>query len=134
MIRQLVIVLLAAIVLSACGSKQESHSGHEMNMGMSESDMIQVDLVLPAEVKIKEEATFTAHVMKDGKPVTDAEKVEFEWWLGEGEHQKQVVSHSANGNYVFKQTFDQPGTYTIISHVQVADMHSMPKKSFEVKE
>ncbi|WP_148277779.1 FixH family protein [Paenibacillus popilliae] len=111
------------------------HSGHEAH-GQDEAvpDLIKVDLQVPTEVKVNELATITARVTQNDQAVDDADKVEFEYWLkGEEQHQQAEGSFTQDGTYQIERTFDKAGTYNVISHVTARDMHSMPKKQFEVK-
>ncbi|WP_028545434.1 FixH family protein [Paenibacillus taiwanensis] len=132
-------ILILALITGCSNDKgtNSSHEGHSMGMDIEalggQMDLIAVELQIPEQVKVNEPAVFTAHVTLQEKPINDAEKVEFEWWLEGAEHQKKVVGVKADGNYELEQTFTVPGKYTIISHVSANGMHSMPKKSFEVK-
>lgn len=128
-----VMLLISVAIIAGCSNEHQGHDNMDMNMGMSTSDLIKVELHVPRDIQVNQQVTFTAHVSQDDKDVVDADKVEFEWWIEGGEHHKAEVKHSADGDYVLEQTFEEPGTYTIISHVTVKSMHSMPKKTFEVK-
>ncbi|MCG7407175.1 FixH family protein [Paenibacillus sp. ACRRX] len=132
--------MLVLALITGCSNDKgtnSSHEGHSMEMETQatggQMELIAVELKIPENIKVNEPAVFTAHVTLKEQPINDAEKVEFEWWLEGAEHQKREVSVKADGNYELEQTFDQPGKYTIISHVSANGMHSMPKKSFEVK-
>ena len=61
----------------------------------------------------------------------DADKVTFEIWRSKDEkHEKIDVTHAEDGIYRLEKSFQQEGTYYIISHVTARDMHNMPKKEF----
>jgi len=123
---------ITAFLITGC-SNEGTHNGHDMSqMEMGEVELIHVELQVPDQAKANETLTIVAVVTQDGEAVTDADLVEFEWWLEGEEHQKIEVQHTSDGKYEFTQTFDKPGKYTIISHVTVGAMHSMPNKTFEV--
>lgn len=135
------------IFAAGCGngnSNDGEHAGHNGSGDHSEHaehgqdgtipDLIKVDLQVPAEVKANEPVTITARVTQNNQAVDDADKVEFEYWLeGEEQHERAEGSFTQDGTYQFEHTFDKAGTYNVISHVTARDMHSMPKKQFEVK-
>jgi hypothetical protein len=59
--------------------------------------------------------------------------VKFEIWRAHDEnHEKVEIKHAENGIYRLERTFEQEGTYYIISHVTARDMHNMPKKEFVI--
>lgn len=124
-------LLFISALLTGCGNEHQAHD--DMDMSMNASDMIKVELHVPDNIQVNQQTAFTAHVSQDNKDVIDADKVEFEWWIEGGDHQKAEVKHTSNGEYVLEQQFEEAGQYTIISHVTVGAMHSMPKKEFEVK-
>lgn len=133
-----VVMILVASLLTGCGSKdaqQDSGNHDEHNMQEGAVELISVELKVPTDIRVQEEATFEAVVTLKDKPVKEAEKVEFEYWMeGDETHQKEKAVTGGDGVYVLKHTFDKPGKYTIISHVSAEGMHSMPKKEFDVKE
>lgn len=124
-------LLFVIALIAGCSNEHNAHES--MDMHMSTSDLIKVELHVPSDIQVNQQVSFKAHVTQENQDVSDADKVEFEWWIDGGEHQLAEVKHSSNGEYVFEQSFKEPGTYTIISHVTVDSMHSMPKKTFEVK-
>ncbi|SMG25003.1 FixH family protein [Paenibacillus aquistagni] len=133
-----VALLVAASLLAGCSgnnaSQGSNHAGHNMQED-GEIAMISVELKVPDEIRVHEEATFEAVVTLKDKPIEKAEKVEFEYWKeGDETHQKEEAVSGGEGVFQLKHAFDQPGKYTIISHVSAEGMHSMPKKEFEVKE
>lgn len=92
--------------------------------------------VTPDSVQIGEKVTFTATVTHQEQSVDDADEVTFEFWREddtEGKHSQVTVTSAGDGTYVLEQSFDQPGTYKVISHVTARDQHSMPSKSFIVQ-
>ncbi|WP_018752847.1 FixH family protein [Paenibacillus sanguinis] len=97
---------------------------------------IQVQIqVTPDSVRVGETVTFTATVTHNEERINDADEVAFEFWREddtEEEHSQITVTSAGDGTYVLEQSFDQPGTYKVISHVTARDQHSMPSKSFIV--
>ncbi|MBN3527481.1 FixH family protein [Paenibacillus apiarius] len=117
------------------GAMHEGHGEHgAANADGSIPDMINVELKVPDEIKANEPVVISARVTQSDKAVDDADKVEFEYWMeGEEQHQKSEGKLKEDGTYQMEHIFDKPGTYNVISHVTARDMHSMPKKAFEVK-
>lgn len=91
--------------------------------------------VSPEKGEINEEMTFEATVTYGDEFVTDADEVLFEIWRAhDEEHEKLAIEHAENGIYRLQKSFDQEGTYYIISHVTAKDMHNMPKREFVIGE
>lgn len=44
-----------------------------------------------------------------------------------------TAEHSENGEYVVEFTFDEAGTYTVISHVDAFSLHTMPSEEVIVE-
>ncbi|WP_258276684.1 FixH family protein [Paenibacillus sp. SC116] len=134
--------IVAMTLLAGCAnddgaSKEKDHSAHAKQQADSSAPAaklipIQVDLTVPETVTANEEVTIIARVTQKEAAVDDA-KVVFEWWLDGEEHLRNEGKWSEDGKYEFTHTFDKPGTYTVISHVDARDLHSMPKKEFKVK-
>ncbi|WP_028593650.1 FixH family protein [Paenibacillus assamensis] len=139
----MVVVIVAMALLAGCSSegetgKEKQHSAHtkqqtDSSLPAAKLIPIQVDLTVPEPVKVNEEVTIIARVTQKEAAVDDA-KVVFEWWLDGEEHQRYEGKWSEDGKYEFIHAFDKPGTYTVISHVDARDLHSMPKKEFKVKQ
>ena len=121
-------LLMAAGILSACANEPEKTVSKE------ELPFLEVDLQIdPEQAEMGEEVIFTAHVTYDGKPVTDADEVEFEIWRSQSEtHEKREVSHKKDGIYELGMDFTEEGTYYVYAHVTAKDMHNMPKKEFVI--
>lgn len=96
--------------------------------------MLNVDLSIhPEKGKVNQPITFEAKVTQGSENVNDADEVIFEIWRSKAEkHEKILVKHAKNGVYSLKKTFDQEGTYYIISHVTARGMHNMPEKEFVI--
>lgn len=95
--------------------------------------MIKVDLQVPEEAKVNEVTTISARVTQNDTAVNNAEKVEFELWLDETDHEKITGKLLQDGTYQIDKKFGKAGTYFVICHVTARSMHAMPKKKFQVK-
>jgi hypothetical protein len=117
------VVLLLLVGLSGCSEEKAEHKLPEM---------IEVVLtVTPETGQVNEPVTFEAKVTQGEENVEDAKEVKFEIWRANDEnHEKIEIEHAENGIYRLEKTFEQEGTYYIISHVTARDMHNMPKKEF----
>ncbi|WLR56755.1 FixH family protein [Mesobacillus subterraneus] len=122
------LVLLMAVLLSllaAACAKQEIEE---------EPQFLEVELTAnPEKAQLNEEVTFEAKVTYGTEEVKDADEVKFEIWRSKAEeHEKIVVEHDENGIYRLKKSFNEEGTYYIMSHVTARRMHNMPKIEFVV--
>ena len=127
-------MLLAGLTLAACSDEGEDHG--DMNHDSPSSDEIrslEVDLQTPESIQSGEAAEFTAHVTSNEEDVTDADQVMFEVLQGEESMEMIEVEHSENGEYVFEYTFDEPGEYSVIAHVDAYQLHTMPEESVTVE-
>ncbi|PLS01585.1 FixH family protein [Neobacillus cucumis] len=121
----MLMVLLSLSLVVSC-SKQEENKG-EM------PEMVEVNLsVSPNPGEQNKPIIFEAKVTQGKEKINDAD-VTFEVWRSkDAKHEKITVKHSEDGIYRLEKTFQQEGTYYIISHVTARDMHNMPKKEFTV--
>ncbi|ULT55298.1 FixH family protein [Neobacillus drentensis] len=119
-----IVTLFLGLVVSC--SKQEDRTGDMPKM-------VDVNLsVNPNPGEPNKPITFEAKVTQGKEKINDAE-VTFEVWRSKDtKHEKIAVKHSEDGVYRLEKTFQQEGTYYIISHVTARDMHNMPKKEFTV--
>ncbi|CAD2079149.1 hypothetical protein GCM10007275_10670 [Jeotgalicoccus coquinae] len=127
------VMLLAGLTLAAC-SEEENHD--DMNHDSPSSDEIrslEVDLQTPESVQSGEAAEFTAHVTSNEEDVTDADQVMFEVLKDDESMEMVEVEHSENGEYVFEYTFEEPGEYSVIAHVDAFQLHTMPEESVTVE-
>lgn len=125
-IKTLLLALLASVFLAACGDGESE----EMNHDAPESDEVRtldVELFTPDHIASGETAEMTAHVTSNDEDVTDADHVMFEIQDGNEETVEEIVAeHSENGEYTVEFTFEEAGTYTVISHVDAFSLHTMP--------
>jgi len=129
-------ILLIALLSGCSGSKEGmNHEGMNMDMDMGEDAMnpIKVEIILPEQISANKDVVLQAKVTQTDKPVDDAKEVMFELWRGEEpEHEKIEAKLTNDGVYQIDKQFTESGEYTMIAHVTARDMHSMPKKTFEV--
>jgi hypothetical protein len=121
----LMVSVLLLMVLASCNNETSSNQ---------EPRMVNVELsASPKTGKINEPMTFEAKVTQGKEKVNDADEVVFEIWRSKDEkHEKFEIKHPRNGIYSLKKSFQQEGTYYIVSHVTARGIHNMPKKEFIV--
>lgn len=97
-------------------------------------EMLNVDLsIQPAKAEVNQPIVFEAKVTQGSEKVNDADEVKFEIWRAKDpNHEKIDIKNPKNGVYRLEKSFQQEGTYYIISHVTARSMHNMPKKEFVV--
>lgn len=131
MSRKIVILpfmLILALMLTACG---DSGSGHHEELVME--DPIKVELTLSGDTAAAgEKIMMKAKVTQSGKPVEDADKVEFELRHEDGVNETIPVKHAGDGVYALEKVMGEPGKYKVISHVTARGQHSMPIKELNV--
>jgi hypothetical protein len=122
----LIVSLILLSALASCNTNKNSSSG--------EPKMLDVNLsVKPDTGKVGEPITFEAKVTQGNENVNDADDVVFEIWRSKDpNHEKTTIRHPKKGIYQLQKSFQQEGTYYIISHVTARGMHNMPKKEFVV--
>ncbi|TWE06055.1 YtkA-like protein [Neobacillus bataviensis] len=126
--RKIVLILITILSLSvavSCSNEQE-------NTG-DMPEMVDVNLsVKPNPGEANKPIIFEAKVTQGKEKINDAE-VTFEVWRSKDpNHEKIALKHAEDGVYRLEKTFQQEGTYYIISHVTARDMHNMPKKEFTI--
>lgn len=121
-------VVLAIVFLAGCANAFESEG--------EEPVFLEVDLsVQPQEAEPGDPIVFEAKVTYGEENVTDADDVKFEIWRAHAEdHDVIRVEHAENGIYRLKESFQEEGTYYVISHVTGRNMHNMPKEEFIIGE
>jgi hypothetical protein len=94
--------------------------------------MLNVDLsITPEKGEVNQTVTFNAKVTQGKEKVNDADEVTFEIWRSmDPNHEKIEIKQPEDGDYSLTKTFQQEGTYYIISHVTARGMHNMSKKEF----
>lgn len=123
-------MVLMAVALAACNDSKADPNEDVM----AEPILVELSLT-PDSIKAGEKVLIQAKVTQAGSPVEDANEVEFEVKMeGGGVQAKVPVKHDQDGVYQMERTFDEAGTYQIISHVTARGMHSMPLKELTVTE
>ncbi|MFB9859581.1 FixH family protein [Salinicoccus siamensis] len=122
------------LLLSACGGGADDDHGmsHENSSG-DEIKSLEASLEVPETVEAGETAEFIAHVTSNDEDVTDADKVVFEVKKDEESIEKIEAEHSEAGAYMIDYTFDEPGDYVVISHVDAFSLHTMPQEEVTVE-
>ena len=130
----IIMAMISLFVVIGCNSDQSNHEG--MNMGNNDSlTPILVELsIQPEQVKVNDKIMIEVLVTRNNKQVTDANKVLIEFVPSNegGTHIEMEATHVGDGKYVIETSLDQADTYSVISHVTVGAMHSMPKKELIV--
>ncbi|MCM3724232.1 FixH family protein [Neobacillus cucumis] len=126
--RKIVLMLITILSLSvavSCSNKQEKTDDMP--------EMVDVNLsVKPNPGEANKPIIFEAKVTQGKEKINDAE-VTFEVWRSKDpNHEKIALKHAEDGVYRLEKTFQQEGTYYIISHVTARDMHNMPMKEFTI--
>ncbi|MBM7553728.1 FixH family protein [Thalassobacillus pellis] len=90
-------------------------------------------LVTDKKWKASEESTLTAHVQKEGQPLTGA-KVQFE--IASEQLDKHIfidATEGRGGEYKASYNFPSPGTYTIKTHYVKESLHGHQEDTIEVE-
>ncbi|MGI8314865.1 FixH family protein [Halobacillus mangrovi] len=131
-------ITVLILLLAACGTsegEQDTTQGEETTEDSLTPPEVEVQFEEP--LPVNEETTIKAVVTQGDKKVGDAEYVEFEIWNdanGEDSSEKVKASHTSDGVYEASYTFKEEGTYQVIAHTQVGDLHTMPQKEVTVGE
>ncbi len=132
-IKPLLLAVFASVFLAACGDGADD----EMNHDAPESDemrTLDVELFTPDHIMSGETVEMTAHVTSNDEDVTEADHVMFEIQDENEETLEEITAeHSENGEYTVEYTFDETGTYTVISHVDAFSLHTMPSSEVIVE-
>lgn len=122
------VLMTVVFLMAACASQEEENPSAE------DIPFLEVNLTVnPDKVEIAEKVLFEAAVSFGGKPVENADKVNFEIWRSKSEnHEKIEIEHAEDGIYRLEKSFDEEGTYYIYAHVTAEGMHNMPKKGFTI--
>ncbi|MBT2758780.1 FixH family protein [Mesobacillus foraminis] len=116
------------IILTGCSQEQPKEA--------EIPELVEVTInISPNPVVSNEETTIEAHISQGKDKVNDADDVTFEIWRdGEKDHEKiEAKGIGKDGIYSISKTFEEPGKYFVIAHVNARDMHTMPQQDFTVK-
>ncbi|WP_226585001.1 FixH family protein [Halobacillus litoralis] len=123
---------LICLFITACSSEEKTPSSEDENT----AEIPEVEVTFEqTPLPVNKETTIKAKVTQGGEPVTEASYVKFEIWKNsKGQDSSETIEaqHEASGIYKIKQTFNEEGTYQIIAHTQVDDLHVMPQKEVTV--
>lgn len=126
-LKSLLLGVFASVLLVGCGNGEESG---EMDHDAPESDelrTLEVELAAPDHIMAGDTEVLTAYITSNDEDVTDADRVMFEIQDEDGETVEEIdAEHSGSGEYTVEYTFEEPGTYTVISHVDAYSLHTMP--------
>lgn len=125
--------VLALGIMGGCGNEEETAEMHHDHPSEDEVRSLEVDLEVPETAEAGETVEFTAHVHSNGEDVPDADTVMFEVLQDEESLEMIEAEHSENGNYTIEHTFDEAGTYIVISHVDAFQLHTMPQSEITVE-
>ncbi|AKG73196.1 FixH family protein [Salinicoccus halodurans] len=136
-LKMLMTAMFAGVMmLAACGNdvNTENKDYGSQEEGDDEIRSLEVDLEVPETAEAGDTAEFTAHVHSNGEDVTDADKVRFEVLDADGESLDMIeAEHSEDGLYTIEYTFEETGDFTVISHVDAFQLHTMPEKQVTVE-
>ncbi len=128
--------IVLAAGLAACGddNADTANEGEHGDMEAGEGVYpLEVDLELPESAAAGEEVTIRAKVTMNEEIVDDANEVEFEIEDGSGESEWIDGEFDGDEYYIIEKSFDEPGTYSVTSHVTAREQHTMPKKEITVE-
>lgn len=132
----LTVIFTGALLMTACGNDVNTEN-KDYGSEEEEDEEIQsldVDLKVPENAKAGNTVEFTAHVHSNGEDVTDADKVRFEVLDAEDNSLDMIeAEHSENGLYTIEYSFEESGDFTVISHVDAFQLHTMPEKQITVE-
>ncbi|MBM7648680.1 hypothetical protein JOC78_001626 [Bacillus ectoiniformans] len=94
---------------------------------------LDVKIQMPEEIVPNQEVKVEAHVTQGDKKVEDASEVKFEVFKS-GVKETEMIKgeHQGEGIYSMNKVFEEEGSYSVVAHVTARDLHSMPKKDFQV--
>jgi ABC-type glycerol-3-phosphate transport system substrate-binding protein len=124
--RLIFISFVSVLVLASCSSQKEKQS--------TMPKMLDVNLAIsPQKAVVNQSITFEATVTQGKERVNDADEVTFEIWRSKDpNHERIDIKKGKNGVYSLTKTFQQDGTYYVISHITARGLHNMPKKEFVI--
>ncbi|MEQ6376106.1 FixH family protein [Bacillaceae bacterium S4-13-56] len=128
-----VIVLFFSITVAGCGnSSDQGNSNGEDHEGVPQR--LEVELTVPESVRMNEDILVEAHVTQGDEAVNDASEVKFEVKNVETEKSQSFEGEFVeNGKYSATIQIEEPGTYTVTSHVTARGLHTMPSKELVVE-
>lgn len=121
---KILLTIVISLSLFACSNELDE----------DELKSLDVELETPTEnISTNQMAEFTAYVSSNGEAVENADEVMFEILDGEESLDMIEAESKENGLYTIEYLFDSPGEYTVISHVEAFQLHTMPQKNVTVE-
>jgi hypothetical protein len=135
--RKFLLSILLLLIMCACSvSNDENNTSSQNDQTNAAAELPEVEVEIEHEpIPANEETTIKAMVTQGDEPVPDAKYVKFEIWNNQDGQDASVMleaEHVESGNYKIEYTFEKEGTYQIIAHTQVDDLHTMPQKEVVV--
>ncbi|SFK22197.1 YtkA-like [Halobacillus dabanensis] len=135
--KKILLSILLLILMSACsGNNEENNTSDQTDQTNAATELPEVEVEFEHEpIPVNEETTIKAMVTQGDEPVPDAKYVEFEIWStqdGQDTSETLEAKHVEAGSYEIQYTFEKEGTYQVIAHTQVDDLHTMPQKEVNV--
>lgn len=125
-------LVLTAVVLVACGSGSNDEDDDLL--------MLEVEFEPQETASVGDTVELVATVTYGDEAVTDADEMEFEYWIGDGEETPEErdstfveATNNDDGTYSIEVTFEDAGEYWIYAHTTARDLHTMPKRSITVE-
>lgn len=135
--KKLLLSILLLILMSACSvSNEENNTSTQNDQTNAAAELPEVEVEFEHEpIPVNKETTIKAMVTQGDEPVPDAKYVKFEIWNsqdGQDTSETHEANHVESGTYEIQYTFEKEGTYQVIAHTQVDDLHTMPQKEVAV--
>jgi len=126
----LLILITLVTVLAACSTNVET----EDEADSDEIKALEVDFTVPETSDVQESVELHAVVTYGGELVTDADQLDFEYWVQGDEENSTTIEATNNGDgtYTSEVTFDEEAIYEMYAHTTAHGIHTMPKKSIQV--
>lgn len=121
--KNFLVLLILAFVLSACGNVEEAQG--EVNQETTEA--IVAEVTMPEEAETGYQVLET-QVTQAGEAVSGADEVIFEVWKhGDKENSEMIEQENEeDGVYSVGYIFENDGIYLVQPHVTAREMHTMP--------
>src|SRR5690625_3911421 len=127
----LMTVFIAAVLI-ACGNDTVEEDDELL--------MLEVEFEPEETASVGDTVELVATVTYGDELVTDADEMEFEYWIGDGEEAPEdrdsttvEATNNGDGTYSAEITLDEQGEYWIYAHTTARDLHTMPKRSITVE-
>src|SRR5699024_9849693 len=107
----------------------EAHDDHDHE----EVTGLDSDLTTLETTEAGEEIEIVTHVTSNDIDINDSDKVVFKVLKDDKKLDHINAACNENGKYKIDYTFDEAGTYEVISHVDAIGLHTMPKNEVVVE-